>query len=163
MLETNKKQAIISSLVFSDEINQILVIQKECKLSFWTPDDYEQELKKDYSSIFIAKANKQVVGFLASRLLMERLPKGIGEKTAVVYSEAEILNIGVMENYRQKGIGSLLLSELLQNNRHLSIETVWLEVRASNFKAIKFYSNKGFIEIQRRKISIGHRPKTQFL
>ncbi len=134
------------------EINQILEIQRECKLSIWTADDYKQELEKDYSLILVAKAKQKIIGFLASRLLLKRLPNRISDNsTATMYSEAEILNFGVVESHRMNGAGSLLFNKFLQNARRLSIEEIWLEVRASNRRAINFYSNRGFIEIQKRK------------
>jgi len=142
-----------------NDIKQILEIQSECNLSVWTEDGYRQEIKNNYSFIYVAKTNGKVYGFIASRFLAESMPEPIEEKTEekseektnVNYLEAEILNFGVSQNCRRRGIGSLLLKEFIRKADDLSVEAVWLEVRVSNFRAIKFYTGKGFFEIGRKK------------
>jgi ribosomal-protein-alanine N-acetyltransferase len=53
--------------------------------------------------------------------------------------------------FREMGIGSLLLKSFFEATQIRQVKSVWLEVRESNFKAIKFYLREGFSFIQTRK------------
>ena len=58
-----------------------------------------------------------------------------------LYETADLLNIVVDDDYRQKGIGTILLEYLFKD---ASIERIMLEVRVNNFTAISFYKKNGF-------------------
>lgn len=58
--------------------------------------------------------------------------------------EAELLNLAVRPEARRRGVGRALLA-LLAGRK------VWLEVRASNEAAIRFYESQGFRVCGRRK------------
>ena len=59
-----------------------------------------------------------------------------------VLDEGYVTNVAVKKDHRKKGIGSALISELLENEKDLSFIT--LEVRKSNEAAIKLYEKFGF-------------------
>jgi ribosomal protein S18 acetylase RimI-like enzyme len=55
------------------------------------------------------------------------------------------LNMGVLEKYRGKGIGKLLVDAAFEKIRdEKTIEILYLMVRAGNFAAVKLYQHKGF-------------------
>lgn len=56
------------------------------------------------------------------------------------YDRIEIEYIIVLEEYRENGIGSKLLSEIEKEN----INNITLEVRESNITAISFYEKNGY-------------------
>lgn len=58
--------------------------------------------------------------------------------------EAELLNLAVRPEARRRGVGRALLALLARRK-------VWLEVRASNEAAIRFYETQGFRVCGRRK------------
>lgn len=63
------------------------------------------------------------------------------------YDRIEIEYIIILEEYRKKGIGSKLLSEIEKEN----INNITLEVRESNIAAINFYKKNGYkIEAMRK-------------
>ena len=128
------------------DIERLLEIQIECKLSIWSREDYQRELGRTDSHILVIRLNNKVIGFVAARLIISEL-KFSGKK----YSEAEVLNFGVIKEFQDRGIGKILFKEFLQEVQLLGVKTIWLEVRAGNSKAIKFYENSGFVEIQKRK------------
>jgi [ribosomal protein S18]-alanine N-acetyltransferase len=58
--------------------------------------------------------------------------------------EAELLNIGVAAAWQRKGLGRMMLNEMLQKARAMNIKRVFLEVRPSNVAAIALYRCSGF-------------------
>ncbi|WP_139342951.1 GNAT family N-acetyltransferase, partial [Vibrio gazogenes] len=52
--------------------------------------------------------------------------------------------------YQGKGLGRQLLAFFLDFCEQHAVESVWLEVRASNLPACQLYLNAGFNEVDRR-------------
>ena len=65
--------------------------------------------------------------------------------------EAHVINIAVREEYRQEGLGELLLIGLVQKAQLLKASMVTLEVRVSNTVAQHLYARYGFTERGRRR------------
>lgn len=65
--------------------------------------------------------------------------------------EAHIVNLCIKPELRQLGLGSRMLTHIMNQARRLGIETMLLEVRPSNLVAIRLYMNMGFNEIGIRK------------
>lgn len=118
------------------DVYDILTIKEKCGLSQWQFEDYRQEIVREGSLILIAKIENKTVGFLMTRSIID---------------EVDILNVGVYPKYRELGIGSFLLNDFLERMSETPAESVWLEVRESNFQAISFYQKRGFQHIQVRK------------
>lgn len=73
--------------------------------------------------------------------------KGIIGCLAAVISapkEARIILMAVRPEHRNRGIGTLLLSEFISRCFISDIRSVNLEVRVSNDKAMRFYNTQGF-------------------
>jgi ribosomal protein S18 acetylase RimI-like enzyme len=65
--------------------------------------------------------------------------------------ECELQNMAVAEPFRRQGIARrLLASGLLWCRARGPVDKLWLEVRASNHKAIAFYENTGFVVTDHR-------------
>ena len=69
---------------------------------------------------------------------------------SLVPPEAELENVAVAREVQRRGIGRRLLTKLAAELREAGIETVHLEVRASNRAAIGLYNSFGFSETGRR-------------
>ncbi|CAB0151995.1 Ribosomal-protein-alanine acetyltransferase [Pseudidiomarina piscicola] len=67
-----------------------------------------------------------------------------------VLDEITLMNIAVMPEAQGAGIGRHLL-EHLQATASTENATLWLEVRASNERALKLYQLNGFAEVGRRR------------
>jgi ribosomal-protein-alanine N-acetyltransferase len=65
--------------------------------------------------------------------------------------EAEIMNITVKPECRQRGLGKKLLQYLLEQAAYLGAKHAFLEVRESNIPARHLYLTAGFQETGRRK------------
>lgn len=79
-------------------------------------------------------------------LVAERLHKIVGFIVGVKTSAeaVRILMLAISEPQRRKGIGTLLLNQLLKELAIQNIKHVGLEVRIDNRPAISFYQKHGF-------------------
>ena len=66
-------------------------------------------------------------------------------------TQADVTNIAVRTTCKQRGIGTRLLTELLQALQTRGVEEVFLEVRESNVPALALYRHLGFETVGRRK------------
>ena len=57
---------------------------------------------------------------------------------------AELLNISVAAAWQRKGLGKMIISEMLQRARAKNMKRMFLEVRPSNVAAISLYKRSGF-------------------
>ena len=65
--------------------------------------------------------------------------------------EAHILNICIHRELRDQGAGRMLLHQLLNAARTAGMHDAYLEVRPSNYSAIRLYESLGFVRIGVRK------------
>lgn len=68
-----------------------------------------------------------------------------------VGEQADILTLAVAPRYRHRGLGSLLLRELIATARREGAQAVFLEVRSRDAYAQAFYRSHGFIAIREVK------------
>ncbi len=69
---------------------------------------------------------------------------------SVAVGEAHLLNICIGPGWQGRGIGRRLLKRILRIARERRVDTMFLEVRASNEGARGLYESEGFGEIGRR-------------
>jgi len=103
---------------------------------FWNYNVFKQELINSNSKYLVAKINNDVIGFAGIIPILD---------------EADISNIVVHKNFRNKKIGTLLLEKLLDLAISLNLKNLNLEVRESNLVAITLYKKFGFEECGIRK------------
>ncbi len=68
-----------------------------------------------------------------------------------VLDEGEITSVSVRDDLRGKGIGTAMITALLNYLRQDGAKIAYLDVRESNVAARKLYAKCGFSEIGRRK------------
>ena len=108
---------------------------KSLGLSQWTVADYRDELRRADAGMLAAVKGANVVGFIVGR----RVPGSTHGRV-----DAEIYNIGVNPRFQRSGTGSALMLEFLSQCREAGVRDVWLEVRATNEVAVRFYRKFGF-------------------
>jgi len=64
--------------------------------------------------------------------------------------ELHINNVAVRDQYRRRGIGSALLSRIMETAKRLKVQVAFLEVRSGNEAAQALYQKIGFQAIARR-------------
>ena len=74
---------------------------------------------------------------------------------SLIYDRMEIDNINVLEEYRNKGIGTKLMAYLVSMAINLRVVNITLEVRVSNDIARNLYKKFGFREVALRKYYYG--------
>jgi ribosomal-protein-alanine N-acetyltransferase len=70
---------------------------------------------------------------------------------SVAMGEAHLLNICVRPDWQGRGVGRRLLKRIFRIARESEVDTMFLEVRASNNCARGLYESEGFGEIGRRR------------
>lgn len=68
-----------------------------------------------------------------------------------IVDEAHLLNIAIDAQMQGRGLGRFLLNQAVACARGLGMESVLLEVRPSNTRALDIYRRYGFAQIGRRK------------
>lgn len=76
-------------------------------------------------------------------------------KYSLIYDRMEIDNIEVKEEYRNKGIGTKMMSYLVSLAIEKRVINITLEVRISNEVARNLYKKFGFREVALRKFYYG--------
>ena len=132
------------------DIEQIIRIAKACNLSYWSKEDYLNEVKRVDSFMLSARTKHLVVGFIAARLNVPTPPSPFSIGAEIVLPEADLLNIGVLPSFQKQGIGLQLLNCFFKECESKNVCSIWLEVRESNVNARDFYKRNCFIEIQKR-------------
>lgn len=124
-----------------EDIPLIVKIEQESGLSSWGITGYEREISDPQSVMLGAyykdyEEGRELVGYFSGHILAD---------------EFELLSIAIQSSFRLQGIGSMLLAAGLQVLRAKGINTCWLEVRASNLPALKFYEKFNFRTVGRRR------------
>jgi ribosomal-protein-alanine N-acetyltransferase len=119
----------------SRDVESILAIQAACpQIAQWTVWDYDRVARGEMAG-WVAEEEAEVAGFLVAHRLS---------------SELEILNFAVEFDWRRCGIGAALLAESLQWAHTFQATQAFLEVRASNLSALRFYASHKFEVVGRR-------------
>ena len=125
-----------------DDLNSI----KDTLLSdfddFWNYNILKEELECASSYFLVAKNfNNDVVGFAGFKIIID---------------EADIMNIVVKKDFRNIGIGSVLLENLISLSKSLNLKSITLEVNENNVSAINLYNKFDFVKLGVRKNYYGN-------
>lgn len=104
--------------------------------STWELELFKNELKNKNSYYIALKQDNIILGFA-----------GILKQ----YDEGHIMTINVDKNYRNLGIGSILLEKLITIAQKNKLKEVTLEVRVSNIQAQKLYKKYSFEVVRNAK------------
>lgn len=123
-------QFLIFTKMQESHIKQMAEIEKECfELDAWSFLTLKNELYDENKHYLIAEYNNLVIGYGGY---------------AQILDEAHIMNIAVRSQFRNKGIGSIILDKIISDAKKRGIGALTLEVMESNNAAIRLYEKKGF-------------------
>ena len=120
----------------ASNLNDVLNVSSLSLKESWSRESLEKELSNPLAKYMVAEVNNKVVGFAG---------------LWAICNEGHITNIAVHPNYRGQGIGSKLVESLIENSSSWYINSLTLEVRASNKIAQNLYKKYGFKEEGMRK------------
>ncbi|AWR97316.1 ribosomal-protein-alanine N-acetyltransferase [Acidianus sulfidivorans JP7] len=143
----DKSKSYIIRNVRLDDIDQIIRINRET-----LPENYPYyffiDHAKEYSDAFyVAEIEKgKIVGYI-----MPRIELGFSniKSLPALTKKGHVVSIAVLEDYRNQGIGTELLKASMKSMKEVyNAEEVYLEVRVSNYPAIRLYEKLGFKKIK---------------
>ena len=88
--------------------------------------------------------------FYALSLIDENQTLGI-ITYSIAQDTADIEGVVTVKQFRRKGVGKMLVQQVLDSLKAQGVGKVFLEVRASNEPAKNLYHSKGFLDISLRK------------
>ncbi len=118
------------------DVDEVYALETSVYPHPWSRGNFVDSLSSGYNSWTVRDAGGTLVGYF---LLMGAV------------HEAHLLNVAVASPNQRKGLGLYLLDKIIACARGLSMESILLEVRPSNLRALKVYEKYGFTEIGRRK------------
>jgi len=132
-----KADFIVDCQNTTDNLDQIALLDAACfpdrgwDITTWNGLFNHLQLR-----VFLSFRKNQPVGYLAISLLPP---------------EAELLRLGVREEFRRHAIGSELVDCMMRELNEKTVSTVFLEVREDNLPARLFYQARGFVKTGERK------------
>jgi len=117
------------------DLDEVLAVEQSVYPHPWTRGNFADSLAAGYHA-WVLRDRGELAGYF---LLMGAL------------DEAHLLNVTVAASRQQQGLGHYLLDKVAACARGLGAESILLEVRPSNLRALKVYQRYGFVEIGRRK------------
>ena len=122
--------------MLDSDLPQVMEIENLCFLHPYKEKDILYELHENpVSTVLVIEYTaksfglKQIVGFV---------------DYWITFDSGTICQIAVHPDIQREGVGSELMREVLNDARAKKVNTLTLEVRASNEKAINFYKKHGF-------------------
>ncbi len=104
----------------------------------WPVEDFIRYINTKSDLVLVAVDEKHhiLAGFLILRIVVD---------------EAEILTIGVGQNFQGQGVASFLCEEMLITAKNRNVAKVFLDVREDNVEAQGLYEKQGFELVATRK------------
>ena len=113
-----------------DDLFDVVTLEEELFSSSWSLSEFTYELlENDFSFNFVLENDSCLIGYVGVWLM---------------YEQAQITTIGVSPHYQRQGYGRLLMNTMIDLAIQHGCETMSLEVRVSNEKAIALYQSLGF-------------------
>jgi ribosomal-protein-alanine N-acetyltransferase len=111
------------------DLDEIMAIERASFPFPWSPRFFLQEIQVPCARSVLAQADGKIVGYVLFWVLPD---------------EVDIHNIAVRSEYRRRGIGRMLLQQVVAAARKRQSNRVTLEVRKSNIAAQTLYRSAGF-------------------
>ena len=115
---------------------QLQEIEDEIFTTAWPSETINQKINNKEFKYWTFKEDEKIVAYLGIQFINDFI---------------EILGIGVIEEFRNRGIAKQLMNELMDYFNKSTYIKILLEVRESNSTAKNLYTNLGFIKVSKRK------------
>ena len=131
---TKGEYRIIDSSI--EDVDIIYNLDAEYEFDRYSKDLILESLNNSAYINLIAYRDDEAVGYISANSVVD---------------EGDVVKIVVAKQYRQLGIGSALVMDILSRLKTKGVETVFLEVRKTNIPAKKLYEKTGFVKISERQ------------
>jgi ribosomal-protein-alanine N-acetyltransferase len=118
------------------DLAEVVALEQSVYPHPWSMANFEDSLSSNYEAWILRDRDGELLGYF---LLM------------AVVDESHLLNVAVSAEKQGQGLGRFLLNQAVACSRGLGMESVLLEVRPSNTRALQIYERYGFKQIGRRK------------
>lgn len=118
------------------DLEEVLELEREVYSHPWSRGNFIDSLSSGYQAWILRDPSLALLGYFV---------------VMAVVDEAHLLNVAVSAERQGQGLGYLLLNQAVACARGLGLESVLLEVRPSNVRALDIYQRYGFQTIGRRK------------
>ena len=112
-----------------EHLDEVMEIERLSVPQPWTRGMFEREICLPISRFFVAQYGNRVVGYAGYWYVSD---------------EAHIVNLAVHPDFRNKGVGRMMLEHMERKMKNQGIGKALLEVRASNTAAQRLYECSGF-------------------
>jgi ribosomal protein S18 acetylase RimI-like enzyme len=116
----------------------------------------EQEIRNDYSRFYIVEDNEEVAAYM--KLNFDKAQTEAGHDNTL-----EVQRIYVLQEYKGKYIGKLLMQKAIEIGKRNNLHYIWLGVWENNTNAIKFYEKLGFVKFDTHIFKLGEDEQTDNL
>ncbi len=128
---------IVMERMRPEHLDAIAALETRCFSDPWSRSAIEPELENPLSLWLCAVDGDTLAGYVGSQSVL---------------GEADMMNLAVAPEYRRRGIGRALVTELCDRLiREKQVHVLTLEVRDSNEAAIALYMSLGFCQVGLRK------------
>lgn len=127
-------------LMKEEDLKEVLLIEKESFSDAWTRKHYLYELNDNpFSVLYVIENKEEIIGYIAFM---------------ITFHVGQLSKIAINKKYRNHNYATLLMEKMIEHLLKIHnevVETISLEVRASNYQAIKFYEKHNFEIILRKE------------
>lgn len=118
-----------------EDVEGVMIIENMVVEFPWTASIFSDCIKVGYGC-WVLSENNVILGY------------GL---LSVSAGEAHVLNICIRTDMQRKGLGERLMRHLIKEARRTHCDSIYLEVRVTNFGAIHLYKKLGFAQVGERK------------
>ena len=118
------------------DLDQVMAIERASVPFPWSTRFFLEELRVECARSLVVEIGTRVVGYVLFWLLPD---------------EIDVHNVAVHSEFRRRGIGRVLLEQVVEQGRERQLSKVTLEVRESNIPAQMLYRSMGFTHAGVRK------------
>ena len=125
-----------------DDVESVAALEALSFSNPWQPQTFSSLIAEGRAHILVAEdATAEIVGYAVVWWVLE---------------QGELANLAVREEEQGRGIGSSLLDRVMADAGAEGVESLFLEVRESNKKALDLYLSRGFTQVAVRRAYYQH-------
>ncbi|WP_300408143.1 ribosomal protein S18-alanine N-acetyltransferase [Lagierella sp.] len=119
-----------------EDIKDVAVMEKEIFKFPWAYESFVSFLDNKFNHFYLVLKDDELVGYFGIMM---------------IFDDCDIYSVGVRPKYQGEGIGNFIIKKIIQICNENNVNTITLEVREFNYKAIGLYEKFGFKLLTRIK------------